>query len=77
MRYGLMFGPSFLFLLLVPFLGLALWAVMDALIRPDGHWEQRTRTRSPGCSDSSPTRSYSSPWASWFPSSTSSGSGPG
>jgi hypothetical protein len=38
MRYGLMFGPSFLFLLLVPFLGLALWAVMDALIRPDSHW---------------------------------------
>lgn len=38
MRYGLVFGPSVLLLPLVPFLGLALWAVMDALIRPDSHW---------------------------------------
>ena len=38
MRYGLLFGTSFLFLLLVPFLILAIWAVMDALIRPDSHW---------------------------------------
>ena len=38
MRYGLMLGPSFLFLLLVPFLLLAVWAVMDALIRPDSEW---------------------------------------
>ncbi len=38
MRYGLMLGPSFLYLLLVPFLLLVVWAVMDALIRPDSEW---------------------------------------
>jgi hypothetical protein len=38
MRYGLMSGPSFLYLLLVPFLLLVVWAVMDALIRPDSEW---------------------------------------
>src|SRR5947209_19496832 len=31
-------APSFLYLLLVPFLLLVVWAVMDALIRPDSEW---------------------------------------
>ena len=39
MRYGLLFAPSVMFLLLlVPYLALTLWAVMDALVRPDSHW---------------------------------------
>ena len=38
MRYGLMFGAGVLFVVALPFLGLALRAVMDALVRPDSHW---------------------------------------
>ena len=39
MRYGLTFEVGFFYLLLLPFVALAVWALMDALIRPDSHWE--------------------------------------
>ncbi len=39
MRFLLGVGPTELIVLLVlPFLALALWAIMDALIRPDSQW---------------------------------------
>ena len=38
MGYALSFGPSFLVLLLLPFFALTLWAVVDALGRPDSDW---------------------------------------
>ena len=38
MSYGLSFGLGFFYLLLLPFVALAVWGLMDALIRPDSHW---------------------------------------
>ena len=38
MRYVMGFGLSFLYLLLLPVLALIVWAIMDALVRPDSHW---------------------------------------
>ena len=38
MRYGFWFGISFLWVLYVPCVLLAVWGAMDALVRPDSQW---------------------------------------
>ena len=38
-------GPSFLLLLILPFFGVALWAIMDALVRPDSQWREADQNK--------------------------------
>ncbi len=38
MSFGSSFGVGFFYMLLLPFLALIVWAVMDALLRPDSDW---------------------------------------
>ena len=45
MRFFLGFGPNFLVLLILPFLVLALWAIMDALVRPDSQWREADQNK--------------------------------
>ena len=77
MRYGLAFGTSFLLLLLVPFLVLAVWAVMDALIRPDSQWTAADQNKTAWVIGLLVGPVALFPVGTWFPSSTFSGSGPG
>jgi hypothetical protein len=36
---------GFLYLLLIPFLALVVWAIMDALVRPDSHWAEADQNK--------------------------------
>ncbi len=45
MSYPFGFGVSFIYLLLLPFYALAVWAIMDALLRPDSQWREADQNK--------------------------------
>ncbi len=45
MRFGLWYGLSFLWVLYVPCLLLAVWGTTDALVRPDSQWAEADQNK--------------------------------